>query len=119
MRINKQGVTRIVLLTRKYAIKFPRINYGWKKFIEGICCNLSENEVYSITKSEWLCPVLFSFGGFILIMPRIDILKNDIDIPDIHLDGEGADIHACNYGYYKDKVVCVDYPYYRIKPYKR
>jgi hypothetical protein len=119
MRFNRQGVTRIVLLTKNYAIKFPRVNYGWKKFIEGICCNLSENECWTVSKSEWLCPVLFSWAGFVLVMPRLEILKDDNDIPEIHLGSEGSDIHACNYGYYKDKIVCVDYPYHRIKPYKR
>lgn len=97
----------------------PRIKYGWKKFIEGLCCNMSEYECWSITKSEHLCPVLFSFAGFILIMPRIKILSETDIIPDIHLNGEGCDHSTNNYGWYFDKIVCVDYPYYRLKPYKR
>lgn len=36
------GITRCVMITRKYAIKVPRIRYGWFKFIAGVYANLSE-----------------------------------------------------------------------------
>lgn len=119
LKVNQQGVTRIVFLTKNYAIKMPRIRYGWKHFIQGVYSNLSEHECWSISKNEnYLCPVLFSFGGFIIIMPRLKICGTDREVKDV-VQEEGDDFKPCNYGHYKGKVVCVDYPYHRIKPYKR
>lgn len=119
MRLVRTGITRGVLVTRRYAIKFPRIRYGWKKFIEGINCNLSENEVWNVTRSEYLCPVLFHWAGFILVMPKVEILKKEEEIPSIHLSEPGSDPSSNNYGVHNGKIVCIDYPYHRLKPYKR
>ena len=116
--VNKQGVTRIVYLTKKYAIKLPRIRRGWMMFIQGMYSNLSENQCWSVCQGEYLCPVLFSFGGLILVMPRIEICKTEEDIISIPNE-EGEDRKPINYGFYENRVVCVDYPYHRIKPYKR
>lgn len=119
MKISRNGITRIVVITKNYAIKFPRLNYGWKKFIEGMCCNMSESECWAATKSEHLCPVVYSWAGFFLVMKRVEILKENDEIPKVHLEGDGTDHKPDNYGWLDGKIVCVDYPYYRIKPYKR
>lgn len=118
MRINRNGITRIVLLTKNYAIKLPRWNYGWMKFIEGIYSNLSEQQCWKATQSEHLCPVLYCFGGFLSIMPRVEICETEEEIKTIPNE-EGEDRKPDNYGIYKGKVVCVDYPYHRIKLYNR
>ena len=118
IKINQSGVTRIVFLIGKYAIKMPRVKYGWRHFIQGVYSNLSEHECWNVSKSEWLCPVLFSFAGFILVMPRIKICKTDDELNNYPKE-EGDDYKPINYGYYNGKIVCVDYPYHRIKPYKR
>lgn len=116
----RQGVTRVVYLTKKYAIKFPRIFKGWKMFIQGMFSNLSEYECWKCTESEFLCPVLYSFGGFFIIMPRVttDLTMDEINkaLPD---EDPGEDRHWNNYGRLNGKIVCIDYPYHRIKPYKR
>lgn len=119
MRINKIGITRTVILTKKYAIKIPKTSNGWKRFIEGLCSNMSENQCWNSCKSEHLCPVLFSFAGFVLVMPKIKMLDKNSEIPKIHTTEPGSDLNYNNYGYWNGKVVCVDYPYHRIKPYKR
>lgn len=118
MKFNRQGVTRIVLLTRRYAIKFPRIFKGWKWFIQGVYSNMSEAECWRAAQSPYLCPVLFSFAGLILIMPKIPICKIEDELRNVPRE-PGEDRKPINYGYYDERIVCVDYPYHRIKPYKR
>lgn len=94
------------------------MNYGWMKFIEGVHSNLSEADCWKAVKNETLlCPVLFSFGGFILIMPKVKVCTNMVQLP---VDTEmNADVKPDNYGYYKGFVVAIDYPYYRIKKHLR
>jgi hypothetical protein len=118
MIIDRKGVTRIVILTKNYAIKLPRLNYGWMNFVQGVYCNLSERQCWNATKSEYLCPTLFSFLGFINIMPRVLVCKSEYEIDSIPNE-EGEDRKTENYGRYEDRIVCVDYPYHRIKLYQR
>lgn len=95
------------------------MNYGWEKFIQGLCCNMSEKECWGVTRSEHLCPVICGWAGFFLVMRRVRVLTDDEQIPQVHLEGGGTDHKTDNYGYLDGRVVCIDYPYYRIKPYRR
>lgn len=109
------GVTRIVILTSKYAIKIPRIDYGWMKFIEGIYSNLSEHNCWiNVKNDKLLCPTLYSFGGLFNVMPRIKICETEEEIKSIR-KVKYEDRKPINYGYYNGRIVCVDYPYHRIK----
>jgi hypothetical protein len=114
MKIVKTGITRIVFLTKRYAIKVPRWNYGWANFISGMYSNLSEAQCWNATRSEYLCPILFSLGGLVVIMPRVQICETEEEIISIPKE-EGIDRKPDNYGYHFNRVVCVDYPYHRIK----
>ena len=118
MIVNKTGITRLVILTERYAIKIPRMNYGWMKFIEGIYSNLSEYQCWRACESHYLCPVLFSFAGFFNIMPRLKICETEEEIKSIR-KVRYEDRKPSNYGYHKGKIVCVDYPYHRIKLHNR
>jgi len=51
-------------------------------------------------------------------MPRVEICTTEEEIKSIPNE-EGEDRKPINYGIYKDRVVCVDYPYHRIKLYNR
>lgn len=123
MKINQQGITRVVVLIGRYAIKFPRVTRGWSMLIQGIFSNLSEANCWRNNCFDGndghpgLCPVKFSFMGFILIMPRVEILSDESELP--QAEDLGEDRKAINYGRYMGRVVCVDYPFHRIKPYKR
>ena len=114
MKLINEGITRHVILTKKYAIKFPRLNYGWYKFISGILCNLSESATWKACHYEKLCPILWSWGGFIIIMPKVEMncsvdeIKSEIEIH------EYDDFHEGNYGRLNGKIVQIDYPTIKI-----
>lgn len=70
------GVTRHVILIGKYAVKIPRLNYGFALFLRGLQGNMQEN-IFGKMGDKRMCPVLWaSKGGFILIMPRCKLLSD-------------------------------------------
>lgn len=137
------GCTRIVLLTKKYAIKFPNFTYSWYHFLKGLLANVSENETWKYTKyrelepyahlaspfgkyesySDLLCPVKWcSWGGWILVMEKADCLRHENEIRQMASDekplpmyvnwinnGYDGDIKPDNFGYYKNRLVKIDY----------
>lgn len=82
MKVCTNGITRIVFLTRRHAIKIPRLNYGWRLFIDGIRANLNEVELWRIAQvpgnqvtrvRRYLCPIVWSsWGGWIVVMKRAE-----------------------------------------------
>lgn len=73
----KGGCTRSVILIGNYAIKIPRLNYGWRLFLTGLLCNMQE-VAFSKINDKRMCPVLwFIKGGFLLVMPRCEQLTED------------------------------------------
>lgn len=122
MKLIKTGITRLVILTKRYAIKFPRFDYGWRLFIEGIRANLNEREFYEIanipdnqlTKAlPHICPILWSsWGAWIIVMPRCSpLILTDIKTRDVFLVLEKlvGDHKDDNYGILNGKVVMFDY----------
>lgn len=76
MKVNRNGVTRLVLLTERWAIKLPRFGYGWRFGLKGLLANLQERE---FARCGWpeLCPVRFSLpGGWLVVMPRATMLTD-------------------------------------------
>jgi len=66
----------LVILTRKYAIKIPRFDYGWAQGLRGLLANMQEVEFSSLNNKA--CPVLFHiFGGWLLVMPRCEPLSDN------------------------------------------
>lgn len=73
---NRQGITREVFLTRRHAIKIPKLIYGWHKFLCGLLANMQER---TFAQSGWpeLCSVVFSIpGGWLLVMRRAEPLTD-------------------------------------------
>ena len=67
----KQGATRNVFLTKKYAIKIPRL-IEWRLFLYGLLANIQESNFWNQLKNEKLCPVIFSIpSGILIIMIRV------------------------------------------------
>lgn len=81
MKLITHGITRWVILTRRWAIKFPSPAYKFRFFINGFLCNRDEVRKTK-SRAKGICPVALSlFFGFIIIMPRCRGLK----------DGEAAE----------------------------
>jgi len=113
------GVTRIVFVFKSFVVKIPRPGI-WSHFLKGLIGNIHEAQTwkwnsgkYESGKSYLLCPVVWAaWGGWILIMKRAEILtedqfsKENIEPHMIWFDGDDK---SNNYGYYKGRLVKVDY----------
>lgn len=70
MQWNRCGVTREVILTRSFAIKVPKLTYGWRLFLRGLLANMQERQFWT-TRDHRLCPVVWSLpGGWLVVMMR-------------------------------------------------
>lgn len=106
------GCTRLVILTRKYAIKIPQFHYEWRHFLFGLLANMQEVQ-FSKMKDERACPVLFSlWGGWLLVMPRCEPITRDdfrrLDISDYNPPIPVEDKED-SFGYYNGRIVAIDY----------
>jgi hypothetical protein len=73
----RNGVTREVLLTTRYAIKLPKLTGGWSFFLRGLLANMQERRCGAARWPE-LCPVVCSMpGGWILVMRRTEPLTDE------------------------------------------
>lgn len=124
MKLIKTGGTRLVILTKNYAIKIPRF-YSWKSFLTGLICNISEYEFSKINHKN-LCPVRYGNSlGIVLVMHRAELI-NDENLFAIEMDNlrnliEGDDYSDLdfdffeydgtmkNFGFYNGRFVKIDY----------
>lgn len=123
MRINRQGITRIVFLTKKYAIKIPNFTCQWNHFLQGLLSNINESTTWKYNSGQYeegnshlLCPVVWaSWGGWILIMKRAVPCKffdeggEEIDYSKWIVAGFGGDDKPLNYGQLNGRIVKLDY----------
>lgn len=124
MKLIKTGGTRLVILTKNYAIKLPRF-YSWKSFLTGMICNISENE-FSKMNHENLCPVKYGNSiGLIVIMHRAELISDDgifkiemnklqksiedDDCPELYFDFFEYDGLMKNFGFFDGRFVKIDY----------
>lgn len=71
--IIKHGATRTVILTKKYAFKFPYIR-RYKNFLLGLLANMQELEFDSLN-DERLAKVIYHLPcGFLIVMKRAEPL---------------------------------------------
>lgn len=122
MKLITTGVTRIVLLTNRYAIKFPK-PFKWRHFLEGFLANMNEKLLWQIAQipdtkqfkvKEYFCPILWcSWGGWILIMPRLEKLSNSDQLQFEEISEKLKEIcgdHKMqNYGKLGTKIMILDY----------
>jgi hypothetical protein len=110
-----KGATRCVVLTRRWAIKFPRL-VSWRLFMCGLLANMQERE---FSRAAWpeLCPVLFALpGGWLVVMPRCVPMSSDEWHAYVSDDWrERADyvvpveMKLDSFGWLGDRIVAVDY----------
>lgn len=121
MKLIKTGITRWVILTDKYAIKFPNPSYSLSNFLQGWIANITEYNTWTIFNSEdienkeirnIICPVLKQYlWGFISIMPKCkEVPKNQFPEINPHLNiVNWGDYKIDNYGLLNGRLVCLDY----------
>jgi hypothetical protein len=69
MTLNRRGFNRWVLLTRRWALKFPA-PYSWRAFLYGLLNNMNERQ--QGRGKTGACPVVWSLpGGLLNAMPRV------------------------------------------------
>ena len=80
--VSTRGATRLVILTKRYAIKLPRIWWRspdrWQMFLYGLLANMQERK---FARTGWpeLCPVVWSTpGGWCVVMRRAEPLAEDL-----------------------------------------
>lgn len=117
MRVVRTGITRTVILTRRYAIKVPSLRGGslgghrgrLEGLAKGLLANQSEYQWH--TFEPWrggVAPVLWSWlGGLVQIYPRCDPLPPGSDMPVLEL--EPGDRKPDNFGVLDGKIVRLDY----------
>lgn len=140
MKLNRTGITRIVFEFKTFVIKIPNFSYSWRHFLTGIIANISENiawknadkcDIFLVTnyfgnyekRSDLLCPVKWcSWGGWFLIMEKADMERHENEVRSLPDDSSkfsysnwinsalAGDDKADNYGYYKNRLVKIDYP---------
>ena len=70
MKLVSTGVAREVILVGPWAVKIPKLRYGWRNFLQGLIANMNE-ATWGRSGYEGLCPVLFTLpGGWLLIQRR-------------------------------------------------
>lgn len=120
MQINRQGCTRIVILTKKWAIKIPNF-YEYRLMLCGILANLQE-KLFSDVGYPELCPVKFSLPfGLCVVMPKVKVLTDEeflkLDI-DSFIETENYIIptekKSNSFGLLNGKLVVIDYGGFRL-----
>jgi hypothetical protein len=116
MKIAKTGVTRTVFIFKNFVVKIPNTRHSWHNFICGINANINENNSWKYNsfypeKISLLCPIIWaSWGGWIVIMKRAEVCPNETDINyDIWQRNGFWDNKPENFGWYKGKLVKIDY----------
>lgn len=112
------GASRTVLLTKRFAIKFPRL-YSTQTFLRGLLMNLRECYISKLLDEEdeqFVCPVLFCFpGGLFLVMRRaspIDLEALNSFLRTAPLRSIGiinAEPKVSSWGLIDGKIVAIDY----------
>lgn len=116
------GITRAVLLIGPYAIKVPRVRYGWSKFLYGLLSNMTEARFKPLADKWSLAPVVFAVpGGWLNVQRRCEPIGDD-DWNHISHDGEyeamnglpywngmSCDFKRDNFGTLDGRVVLLDY----------
>lgn len=118
MKLLRNGATRWVILTERYAIKIPSLE-DYKCFLNGLLANMQECLWWKADYcKDCLCPILFSLpGGFLVVMPRCRVLQEDDEVPMGDLDAfcEREDFiipaeRKCDsFGWHKGNLVAIDY----------
>lgn len=121
----KIGSSRIVILIFNIAIKIPNFLTEYRHFLYGFAANKNERLRYNLSKknntllnSVLLESIFCSWGGLFHIQKRGIIITHSFFIDKIYNSNNielfkeacYGDLKYSNFGIYKGKIVCLDYP---------
>ncbi len=119
MKIDRKGITRIVFIFDKFVIKIPNFLHQHDHFLIGCVANWSERCVTKIfSKMDdktliWkVVPTLWcSWFGLIQVQAKCEPKLEDLTDEEIEFyrDFCGTDSKKENFGWYKGRLVCLDY----------
>lgn len=112
MKINRNGITRIVIELERIVIKIPNFLYQWDHFLVGLLSNIREYRTWNYSENKHLlCPVIWcSWGGWILIMQKAEgVSWGEINLRIFTEAGLDGDDKEDNYGLINGRVVKIDY----------
>jgi len=109
----RNGSSRWVMLTKRYAVKFPLNRDGYE-------ANRQEIRRWHRTGDERLCPILFGHrNGIVVIMPRAEPLTDDefsqivgnseFNLYNDYIERSPGDFQRKNLGKLDGKIVWIDY----------
>lgn len=116
----KKGATRIVFVFNGFVVKIPNFLVQHDHFLIGCCANWSERKTCRQFRGwggmavkhrvipTWFC----SWFGLFQIQAKASVLKNDAFLNDYEkafFKKITSDIKPPNFGYYKGRLVCIDY----------
>jgi hypothetical protein len=115
--IDRKGVTRLVFVFDNFVIKIPNFSVQHSHFLAGCYANFKERCYWKSWKGypplqDRVVPTLFcSCFGLFQIQARAAILNNDASLNDHEIEyfSFTTDTKPSNFGYYKNRLVCVDY----------
>ncbi len=111
----RRGITRTVVLTRRWAIKLPSLRaHGLGP--RGVLWSLTRGIQANLSEAEWsgtpgTCPVRWTLFGVINVYPRcgeVRALPSEQELADIGFLGP-IDRKPPNLGYLNGKLVWIDY----------
>lgn len=116
--LKTDGVTRTVVLTKRWAFKFPAVHrLRWSCFLMGLLGNMQERSFTRLSDVR-LMPVVFSlWGGFMVVMPRAEELTEEQFGDFEYREWAGAPVplvslvedKRSSFGWFEGRVVAVDY----------
>ncbi len=117
----KNGCTRIVFIFNNFVLKIPNYRYSHYHFLQGCQSNYSErnycksfkNANYEGNMYDFVAPSFYcSLFGLILIQAKCLPIEKELtdDEKEFYKPLCGTDSKKENFGIYKGKLVCLDYP---------
>lgn len=110
----ERGITRTVLLTRRWAVKVPSLR-SYSRNLRGVMWSITRGIQANLSESEWsgttgVCPVRWSWLGLVNVYPRcVQVSEHEL----IDWDAIGflcpIDRKNSNVGWLNGRIVMIDY----------
>lgn len=123
MKMNRMGITRIVFIFDKFVVKIPNFFYQHDHFLQGCYANWSERR-YCVGLKKYpsnerlpcatsVAPSYFcTWFGLLQIQAKCKPKLEDLTEDEVSFYEPlcGSDYKKENFGWFNDRLVCLDYP---------